>query len=295
MSTASSNPNYAAIIGIHSLGGAIVFAILFAFLLAFFIRKSFTHPTYVHYVLTFFCVIRVAAFIIRAVLAGSTKAGETLGLVIADEILSQVGYFSLLYSAYTLVLDRTLLSDLQAANHPILRITQAKKLFRLVLTAGVVIGIVAASRTTSAGPSNTSSTKALRITSVAIFLVLTVVQAIQTVVLATSSVSAQSEYYKRGKDSLGIRHGNYILVIISVLLMIRELFLISTVTNVTKQYNEHLFYPLVALPEILVVILFTTPGLVPRRAEIQEYSSANATTKPESYETTTGSRSGAAA
>lgn len=77
--------------------------------------------------------------------------------------------------------------------------------------------------------------------------------------------------------------------------MIRELFLISTVTNAAKQYNEHFFYPLVALPEILVVILYTTPGLVPRRAELQEYSSANATTKPEAYATTPGSTSGAAA
>ena len=48
----------------------------------------------------------VAAFVIRAILAGSESAGESLGLVIADGVLSAVGYFSLLYSAYTLVLDR---------------------------------------------------------------------------------------------------------------------------------------------------------------------------------------------
>ncbi len=51
-------------------------------------------------------LVRVAAFTVRAVLAGSKTAGQSLGLVIADEVLSQVGYFSLLYSAYTLVLDR---------------------------------------------------------------------------------------------------------------------------------------------------------------------------------------------
>ena len=51
-------------------------------------------------------LVRVAAFTIRAILAGSESTGETLGLVVADEILSSVGYFSLLYSAYTLVLDR---------------------------------------------------------------------------------------------------------------------------------------------------------------------------------------------
>ena len=56
MSTIPPNFNYAAAIGIHSLPGAIVFTVLYVLLLAFFFRKSFTHPTYVHYVLTFFCI-----------------------------------------------------------------------------------------------------------------------------------------------------------------------------------------------------------------------------------------------
>jgi hypothetical protein len=274
MSTIPSNFNFAAAVGIHSLAGAIVFTVLYVPLLAFFSLKCFTHPTYVHYVLTFFCLIRVTAFIIRAVLAGSATAGESLGLVIADEILSSVGYFSLLYSAYTLVLDRTLLSDLQAANHPILKFTQDRRLFRLLLLVGVILGVVAASETTSSGPSNTSTTKALRITSVVIFLFLTVVQALQTGILATSSISGHSQYYIRGKDSLGIRFGNYILLIISFLLVIREIFSVATVMNATKQDNEHFWYPLLALPEVLVVMLYVTPGLVPRRDELTEYTTA---------------------
>ena len=54
----------------------------------------------------FFFKVRVVAFSIRAVLAGSTSAGENLGLVTADEALFAIGYFSLIYSAYNLVLDR---------------------------------------------------------------------------------------------------------------------------------------------------------------------------------------------
>lgn len=48
--------NFAAAVGIHSLAGAIVFTVLYVPLLGFFFVKSFTHPTYVHYVLTFFCL-----------------------------------------------------------------------------------------------------------------------------------------------------------------------------------------------------------------------------------------------
>jgi hypothetical protein len=88
----------------------------------------------------------------------------------------------------------------------------------------------------------------------------------------------QSQYYIRGKDSLGIRYGNYILLIISFLMIIREVFTVATVTNTTQEYNEHLWYPLIALPEILVVILYLTPGLVPRRDELLQYSAAAQTT-----------------
>ena len=62
-----------------------------------------------------------------------------------------------------------------------------------------------------------------------------------------------------------------------MLLLIREIFSISTVTNTAKQDNEHFWYPLIALPEILVVIFYTTPGLVPKRDELPQ-DSANTTT-----------------
>lgn len=42
----------------------------------------------------------------RAVLAGSDGAGANINLVIGETIVYSVGFFGLLYSAYTLVLDR---------------------------------------------------------------------------------------------------------------------------------------------------------------------------------------------
>jgi hypothetical protein len=82
----------------------------------------------------------------------------------------------------------------------------------------------------------------------------------------------RSEYHTRGKDSLGIRYGNYILLLISLLLITRECFWAATVTHTAKQNNEHFWYFLIALPEIIVVLLHTTPGLVPRRDELQAHS-----------------------
>ena len=42
----------------------------------------------------------------RAVLAGSESTAENIKVVIAAEALFSIGYFSLIYSAFNLVLDR---------------------------------------------------------------------------------------------------------------------------------------------------------------------------------------------
>lgn len=42
----------------------------------------------------------------RAAIAGSESAGHDLGLIIGYTVLFNTGFFGLLYSAYTLVLDR---------------------------------------------------------------------------------------------------------------------------------------------------------------------------------------------
>lgn len=50
--------------------------------------------------------VRLVAFIIRAILAGSESAGESLGLFIADEVFFSTGFFGLLYGSYGLVMSR---------------------------------------------------------------------------------------------------------------------------------------------------------------------------------------------
>lgn len=116
--------NFAKAYGYHSLAAAIIFAILYFPLLAYFIFQSFARPTYVHTVMVVFCsseptifapiilcktypvyAVRIAAFALRAVLVSIESEGQKLGLLIADQILFGVGFFGLLYSAYTLVLD----------------------------------------------------------------------------------------------------------------------------------------------------------------------------------------------
>lgn len=57
---------------------------------------------------------------------------------------------------------------------------------------------------------------------------------------------------------------------ISALLLIREAYDLATARDRFRANNEHLWYPLLALPEILTVLLFATPGLVPSRVQRPE-------------------------
>ncbi|KAF9526921.1 hypothetical protein CPB83DRAFT_816514 [Crepidotus variabilis] len=271
--------NYAHYIGYDNLPASIVFAVLYAPLFFWFLRKSFTHPTYVHFVLTLFCLIRVVAFIIRAVLAGSSNAGTNLGLVIADQILFGVGYFGLLYSAYTLVLDLEQATDKvqNTDENPIITLTKNRRLFRLLMTVAVALGITASSNVNSDG-SSPSYANALREASTIIFLVMTALLVFQTVYFArikmmnrhTSIQNPQAPINTDRQDSFGAKHGIFILVVISLLLLIREIFITATMTpsNRPKQYNEHFWYPFVATTEFLAVVCYVTPGLVPSAKDI---------------------------
>jgi hypothetical protein len=71
-------------------------------------------------------------------------------------------------------------------------------------------------------------------------------------------------------DSFGTKHGNFILMAVSLLLLVREAFVTATMTPSTrsKQFDEHFWYPLVAVPEILAVLLYTTPEFVPAKDEL---------------------------
>lgn len=80
-----------------------------------------------------------------------------------------------------------LLSDLPPLNHPILKLTQDRRAFRLAILLAVVLGVVALTK--SSNGQSTSKTRALHIASTILFLFLTIIQAVQTVYLATSGIT----------------------------------------------------------------------------------------------------------
>ena len=78
-----------------------------------------------------------------------------------------------------------MLSDIRAADHPILKFIQNREIFRVLLEVGVVLGVVAGLYPAATQTQNLD----LYITSVSIFLFLALVQALQTAILAHATSS----------------------------------------------------------------------------------------------------------
>ena len=167
--------------------------------------------------------------------------------------------------------------------HYILRLLTSRYIFSLAMVTAVTLDIVATSTISYTGTSGPTAVT-LREVSTAIFLALTVLLFFQTISLASADLSGGSDLCAhdafniivsleaRGVATFGAKHGIFILLLISLFLLIREVFTTVTMTpsRHATQLDEHFWYPLVVLPEILAVILFLTPGLVPSREEFSE-------------------------
>ncbi|KAJ7496801.1 hypothetical protein FB451DRAFT_1208845 [Mycena latifolia] len=263
----SESIDYAAVFGFHSVAAPALFAALYLPFFLWFIRQSIKNTTYVYIVLVVFCLMRVTAFIIRAILADSTTLGQNLGLFTADEVLFGVGFFALLYSAYTLVLDREMISGAERVEFLPIQLIRTRRLFRAALLVGVILGIIGITDSTSSNASTASTGSTLRKASTILFLVLTVLQAIQALVVVRESSTSG---YRNDSRPFGDRHGSYLLCLISLLLLIREAFLTATLANSAKQNDERLWFPLVALPEFLAVVCYSISGLVPPRSQLNK-------------------------
>ncbi|KAI9571395.1 hypothetical protein HD554DRAFT_2016948 [Boletus coccyginus] len=256
--------NYATYSGIHSLAAPIVFAVLYSVCFLYFLAKAIARPNYVYIIMTFFCSIRITAFILRALLASVQADAESLNFYLAYAIIYNTGFFSLLYSVYSLVDER---ADL-ATNPPrglISRLLRNHFLFRLALTAAVTLGITGSIESSLGSSQSTIDTgNTLREAAVYIFLVCAILVCIHTYFLARVEFS---EGGYRSSNKLGSTYAIYILLVISALLVARESFFTATVKDTAKQNNEAYWYPFAVVTEFIAVVLFAAPGLVPHPSD----------------------------
>ncbi|KAE9405794.1 hypothetical protein BT96DRAFT_934554 [Gymnopus androsaceus JB14] len=266
MSTSSDSINYAKLFGFKSIPAAVIFAICYLPLCLWFIPKVIMRRTYAVFTVTLFCLMRFAAFIIRVALLASNSIGEDENVFIVDEVLFSIGFFGLLYGAYGLVLDRrfadaelnslALCATSQYHENPVNAILSNRKLFHLVLLAGLIMGIIGITDSTGSSPSSSGTT--LRKASVIVFLILTLLQAYQTFTLRIPSFASSLLVIPSGLVTELLSLGP-----LQLFLLVREIYLVSTISSTIKQNKEDTWYPLVALPELICVVLYALPGVIP--------------------------------
>ncbi|KAJ7507039.1 hypothetical protein B0H11DRAFT_1903035 [Mycena galericulata] len=146
-----------------------------------------------------------------------------------------------------------------------LKIMGDRRLFRIVLIIGVALGVMGTIDAMSSDASKASSGTTLRRASTILFLVLTILQTVQTFLV-----------FKEDRfRPFGDRHGKYILGLVSLLLLVREVFMLATINDLARQDKEEFWYPFVALPEVLAVFCYAISGLVPVRSELKKQMEMN--------------------
>nr|GAT48212.1 predicted protein [Mycena chlorophos] len=279
----------------HSVGAAVVFSVIYIILFGWFVRQSMKNMTYVYVALTVFCLLRLVGFLLRAIVIANKSLHTNENPFVAAEVLFGVGFFALLYSAFTLVLDRwshelfpsfsvnivrrelmsTGLDDDDAGLHVFTapsvsfpsKLLHNRRLFRALLIVAVALTISGILNSLSNDAGTAAVGNDLRRAATVLFLVLTVVQAAQTVVVSTKENAGS--YHNPHPKRIGDRHAPTILILISLLMLTREIFLTATMQNSTRQNQESLWYPFVALPEVLAVACYAISGLVPARKELK--------------------------
>ncbi|KAJ7448263.1 hypothetical protein B0H11DRAFT_1744428 [Mycena galericulata] len=264
-----SSTDYATLFGFHSVPAAVVLAVVYLPLFIWFVRQSIRNTTYVYITLSVFCLMRVVAFLLRAILIKATSLQDNLNVFIADQIMFGVGFFALLYSAFTLVLDQEVMSGAPPMRYIPLKIMGDRRLFRIVLIIGVALGVMGTVDATSSDASKASSGTTLRRASTILFLVLTILQTVQTFLVFKEDRRVSSA------RPFGDRHGKYILGLVSLLLLVREVFMLATINDLARQDKEEFWYPFVALPEVLAVFCYAISGLVPARSELKKQMEMN--------------------
>ncbi|KII95399.1 hypothetical protein PLICRDRAFT_85433, partial [Plicaturopsis crispa FD-325 SS-3] len=255
--------------GIHSLAAAVVFVVLYAPLSGFYLFQTIRRRSFVFFLLQMFCSIRTVAFILRVLLIKSESAAHNLTLFIVYQVVFNFGFLGLIYSAYSVVLDRQKMTESLVSFGLLSRVTRSKFLFHISATAAVVLGIVGVIEATSSNstPSSIALGTTLRKASVYIFLALSVLLITEASFLVHAELK-DGRSTRRWDAPIGSRYGFYILFSVSVLLLMREAFFTGTANNTAEQYREALWYPLVGVTEFLSVAMFTAPGLVPTKKEI---------------------------
>ncbi|KAF9463460.1 hypothetical protein BDZ94DRAFT_1236127 [Collybia nuda] len=256
-----------------SLGGAVAVGAFYFVSISKAFQETFQRPSLVVVMSTLFCAIRLPSFVMRALISEALSRGEipNFNFFIAHQVLFGVGIVVLLYALYILVLTRELeetsneslrelFTGTGPSTHPFNRFTGNQMVFWAIAMPAVVLGIV--------GPclgeiTNPNKGSALYQASTVMFLVLTILVVYRTFLTARAEITSGYQYSGESRGA-----GAYTICIISVLVLLRGCYGVATMGDLVEQNDEHLWYPLFVVPEILSVMTIVARRLTPPRYEL---------------------------
>ncbi|KAI0937772.1 hypothetical protein AcW1_003844 [Taiwanofungus camphoratus] len=286
---ASNNVDYAQLYEIHSVAGAVVFAIAYAPLLGYCLFQVLRERSSEYFFLVLFCLARILSFSFRAALASSSTVAHNSSFLIASEVTYYIGFFGLIFSAFTLALDRESLMGplplikrleniMQGPLGIFWHILRNRHLIHIMLITAVILGIIGVTDATSSDQSKMNTGHTLRSANIYIYLAVVVLLNINVVmfICAKALYPPSLDLYQTWSTDggalswIGRTYDAPILLLISMLLLAHEAFYAATVNNFIKQNNENFWYPLSALTEFIAATLFVVPGLIPARSELKK-------------------------
>ncbi|KAI8820282.1 uncharacterized protein EV422DRAFT_85975 [Fimicolochytrium jonesii] len=241
-------------VGIHSVALPIVFLVVYVALFFVFLWKLRRNPVAVFIFMVAFCVFRVAAFAVRAAIAASDSLQNDLNWVLTANIIYTIGFFGLVYSAYSLLVRRAfVVRDLLRGPFGRL-LPRVLIIVRVSLVAAITLGITGACLFALADPGSEKKTlgDTLRHVSLWIFLVL-------VALLLVNCLFVLRHDHSRSM---------LVLTAIAALLFARELYQILA-WNKPEATDEIYFFTLSCLTELIAVILFLVPNVVPSKNEVE--------------------------
>ncbi|KAJ7145210.1 hypothetical protein C8R43DRAFT_1130257 [Mycena crocata] len=290
--------NYAATLGIQNRWAPILFAVIYFLVMLWYVAQAVRRHAWVYGSLAFFAALRVISFSLRSAIASNHhNSAFNRKTATAYEVLYNIAFFSLLLSAHRLIRDRRWLTRTTLARDR----TRSPFLYRmmggfhkgrfmeLLLLLSVILGAVGISYALGTNAGRTRLGVRLSEASTYLFLVATVIIVLLTFFLIFLERSFRRAFAAApAPTAIGNSQHHLILLIIATLLLLRILFYAATVhqratgqqtstsqatsaIRRTAQGNEHLWYPLAALAELLVVLLFLAPGLVPLRSLVLQH------------------------
>lgn len=239
----------------YNIPAAILFIVLYSPLLSMFIWRRLHYALWTYTISAIYCVARVASFSIRAVLARLPSTADHSGLKIALAVLSSIGFVGLIWASYEMILDRERITGIPLNGFPAIILTKRHFVY-FVMTVASIIDIAGSIQWLSAKDSDGRKTaRDLRNASVYIFFGISVLLALQMLLVAYRELITPSP--------TGLRYIAPLLAAHMMCLMTRECFQTATSNYSSDQIKEALWYPLVAVPELLAVSILAIPGIVP--------------------------------